>query len=244
MRRREGGARGGDFGVSKSPKRVAWPAEKVERRKLSELTPYAKNSNLHSPEQIADLVKLIQTFGWTMPILVDPKGGIIAGHARVLAGEKLKLKEVPVVVARNWSAAMKRAYVIADNQIGRRSRTDVEVLREEIAALRLDNFDVGLLAFEGPELAAFGLDFKLGEFDANAHWTGMPEFDQQDKTAFRSVIVHFKDQAGVDAFAKKLKRKITDKTKFLWFPEIEVESYVDKRYKANGGAKAAAEPAE
>ena len=58
----------------------------------------------------------------------------------------------------------------------------------------------------------------------------MPEFDQKDKKAFRSLALHFKDQAAVDAFAGLVGQNITGKTRFLWFPSIEIERYVDKRY--------------
>jgi ParB-like chromosome segregation protein Spo0J len=39
---------------------------------------------------------------------------LIAGHGRIPAAKKLKIDEVPVVVARGWSEAQKRAYVLAD----------------------------------------------------------------------------------------------------------------------------------
>ena len=52
-----------------------------------------------------------------MPVLVDEDGTLIAGHGRVLAARKLGLTEVPVMVARGWSEAQKRAYVIADNKL-------------------------------------------------------------------------------------------------------------------------------
>lgn len=54
--------------------------------------------------------------------------------------------------------------------------------------------------------------------DASQHWKGMPEFNQPDAGPFRTVKVHFKDQAAVDAFAKLIGSKLTDKTKFIWFP--------------------------
>ena len=62
------------------------------------------------------------------------------------------------------------------------------------------------------------------------HWQGMPEFDQQDKTAFRSIIVHFKDNGAVSEFCELLNQNVTDKTKMIWFPEIEIETTADKRY--------------
>lgn len=69
-------------------------------------------------------------------------------------------------------------------------------------------------------------------FEARKEWEGMPEFDHEDKQAFRSVVVHFHDQAGVDAFAKLTKQKFTDKTRMMWYPEIIIEKAADKRYGA------------
>ena len=59
----------------------------------------------------------IKEWGWTTLALVGEDGGLIAGHARVLAARQLGIVEVPVMVAAGWSEAQKRAYVLADNQL-------------------------------------------------------------------------------------------------------------------------------
>jgi hypothetical protein len=59
----------------------------------------------------------IKEWGWTTPALVGEDGGLIAGHARVLAARQLGIAEIPVMVAAGWSEAQKRAYVLADNQL-------------------------------------------------------------------------------------------------------------------------------
>ena len=56
-------------------------------------------------------------WGWTTPALVGEDGGLIAGHARVLAARQLGIAEIPVMVAAGWSEAQERAYVLADNQL-------------------------------------------------------------------------------------------------------------------------------
>ena len=57
-------------------------------------------------------------------------GGLIAGHARILAARQLGIAEVPVMVAAGWSEAQKRAYVLADNQLAiTGSGWDPELLR-------------------------------------------------------------------------------------------------------------------
>ena len=64
---------------------------------------------------------------------------MIAGHSRILAA-KLKIDEVPVVVARGWSEAQKRAYLLADNRLIENGTWDNDLLQAEIGALKDLNF--------------------------------------------------------------------------------------------------------
>ena len=54
-------------------------------------------------------------------------------------------------------------------------------------------------------------------------WAGMPEFDQQDEMAYRTVKIHFASQEDVDAFAEQIGQAINEKTKYLWFPKADRE---------------------
>ena len=56
---------------------------------VESLIPYVSNSRTHSEAQVAQIAASIREFGFTNPILVDEKGGIIAGHGRLLAARKL-----------------------------------------------------------------------------------------------------------------------------------------------------------
>jgi len=84
----------------------------VERRPITSLVPYGRNARTHSLEQVDQIAASIREWGWTTPILVDETGGVIAGHARLLAAHKLGIAEVPVMVAAGWSEAQKRAYCV------------------------------------------------------------------------------------------------------------------------------------
>ena len=79
--------------------------------------------------------------GWTNPVLADEAGGVIAGHARILAARQLGYGEVAVMVARGWSDAQKRAYVIADNQLALNAGWDRELLGLELGELKLGGLD-------------------------------------------------------------------------------------------------------
>jgi DNA modification methylase len=143
-----------------------WPADKVERWSLDRLIPYAKNARKHTPEQIDRIAASISEWGWTVPILADEKGGIIAGHARILAARKLGLTDAPVMVAAGWTQAQKRAYVIADNQLAiSGSDWDPEMLHLELGDLKELDFDLTLIGFDEIELGSLLADKTEGLTD-------------------------------------------------------------------------------
>ena len=130
-----------------------WPADKVERRKINTIIPYARNSRTHSAEQVAQIAASIKEWGFTNPILIDVDGEIIAGHGRLLAAQKLGLDEVPCITAVGWSDAQKKAYVIADNKLALNAGWDDELLKIEFKELGDLNFDLPLTGFSLDELA-------------------------------------------------------------------------------------------
>lgn len=129
-----------------------WPADKIERRPVAKLVPYARNSRTHSPEQVDQIAASIREWGWTIPVLIDEKDGIIAGHGRVMAAHKLGIEDVPVMIARGWTEAQKRAYIIADNKLPLNADWDAELLKIEIADLKEDGFDLDLTGFDKGEI--------------------------------------------------------------------------------------------
>lgn len=129
------------------------PADKVEKWSIDKLIPYARNARTHSDEQVAQIAASIKEWGWTTPVLVDEQGGIIAGHGRTLAAQKLKMKEVPVMVAKGWSDTKKRAYIIADNKLALNGGWDNEMLAMELEELSGAGFDVELTGYSLDEIA-------------------------------------------------------------------------------------------
>ena len=125
---------------------------KIEQIPTADLIPYARNTRTHSPEQVAQIAGSIQEFGFTNPVLIDAENGIIAGHGRVMAASKLGLAKVPCIRLAHLTDTQKRAYIIADNKLALNAGWDEEMLGIELAALREDDFDLGLLGFDVEEL--------------------------------------------------------------------------------------------
>jgi DNA modification methylase len=130
------------------------PADKVERWKIEKLVPYARNARTHSDEQVGQIAASIKEWGWTTPVLVDETGSIIAGHGRTLAAQRLQMTEVPVMVAKGWSDAKKRAYVLADNKLALNAGWDNEMLALELGEIGDLGFDLALTGFTADEIAA------------------------------------------------------------------------------------------
>lgn len=124
----------------------------VRQVRLEDLTPYAQNSRTHSDAQIANLVRSIQRFGWTNPVLINGKGGIIAGHGRVLAAKEIGMLAVPCIRLDHLSEAEERALIIADNALAEQAGWDEAMLRAELEALAELDFDLSLTGVEEREI--------------------------------------------------------------------------------------------
>src|SRR5467141_4570030 len=113
-----------------------WPADRIERWPIERLIPYANNARLHSEADLDKLAAAIRKWGWTMPVLVDEEGNLLAGHGRVAAAPRAGVtSSIPVIIARGWSEEEKRAYRLADNQLAARASWDPELLRVELREL-------------------------------------------------------------------------------------------------------------
>ena len=142
---------------------LSWLADKIEPWPTARLVPYARNARTHSDAQIAQIAASIAEFGFTNPILAGSDGGIVAGHGRLAAAQKLGIETVPVVVLDHLTPTQRRALVIADNRIAENAGWDEAMLQVELAALQEDSFDLSLTGFDADALA----DLLAGEETTN-----------------------------------------------------------------------------
>lgn len=126
----------------------------IKYKKTTELTAYAKNSRTHSDAQVAQLVASLREFGFTNPILIDSKNGIIAGHGRLKAAQELGYETVPTIELGELTEEQRRAYIIADNKLALNAGWDYELLSFELQDLQDAGFDVGLTGFSDDEIKA------------------------------------------------------------------------------------------
>lgn len=119
---------------------------------VADLIPYARNSRTHNEEQIAQIMASIKEFGFTNPILIGGDNVIIAGHGRLLAAQRLGLKEVPVIRLPDLTETQRKALVIADNKIALNAGWDEKMLALEMKELEESDFNLDILGFSEDEL--------------------------------------------------------------------------------------------
>jgi len=138
---------------------------KIEQIKTSALIPYARNSRTHSEAQVAQIAGSIREFGFTNPVLIDADNGIIAGHGRIMAAQKLGLAEVPCIRLEYLTETQRKAYIIADNKLALNSGWDEDMLALELGELKDLDFDLSLTGFSDDELADILAETTDGESD-------------------------------------------------------------------------------
>ncbi len=117
---------------------------------ISQIRPYEKNPRKNDGA-VKYVVESIKNFGFKVPIVIDSKGVIVAGHTRYKAAKQLKLEEVPCIIADDLTEEQVKAYRLADNKVAEAAEWDFELLGEELENI----FDI--------DMEAFGFDFSVEE---------------------------------------------------------------------------------
>jgi DNA modification methylase len=125
---------------------------KIENTALCELRSHPNNARTHSKEQIRQIARSIEKFGFCNPVLVDDAKQIIAGHGRVEAAKLLGLETVPTCRLSHLNDAEKRAYILADNRLAEKAGWDKELLAIELQGLIELDVDIEVTGFETADI--------------------------------------------------------------------------------------------
>jgi len=126
---------------------------KIEYRPTGQLIPYVNNARKHSDKQISQIAASIKEFGFCNPILVDGENGVIAGHGRLAAAQKLGMDKVPCVELKDLTDTQRRAYILADNRLAETSEWDPELLKNELSDLKIEGVDFDSFGFSPEDIA-------------------------------------------------------------------------------------------
>ena len=136
------------------PRAVVQPfAPLVEQRQTADLIVNARNARTHSARQVEQIAASILRFGFIIPIVVNDKGVVLAGHGRLRAAQRLCIGEVPVIMVKHLTEELQRAFMLADNRLAELAGWDEELLRVELQELSLVvDFEFEVTGFDTVDL--------------------------------------------------------------------------------------------
>src|SRR5712692_5578745 len=126
----------------------------ITYRAITDLNLDPENPRLHSKKQLRQIARSIEVFGFNVPVLIDARGQLIAGHGRVLAAQLLGMTHIPTIKLEHLTEAQLRAFMIADNRLAENSVWDKRLLGEQfktLSILELD-FSIDVTGFEMGEI--------------------------------------------------------------------------------------------
>jgi len=219
---------------------------------LATMARWDKNPKRHD---LSALAKSIARHGFKMPPRYEPTlnggaGGIVAGNGRadVLSAMRANKQPaprgvrvgddgtwyVPVVFgvdAESQTAA--EAFGLDDNNLTMAGGdfTDLDMAGmwepEGYAALLRSLAEQGEIPVS---IDATALDALLaglaGTGEPGDLWQGMPEFEQDEIKAHKSINVYFDNEDDYQDFARRLEQSLTAQTRAIWHPKRANDSYI------------------
>lgn len=200
----------------------------IRKVPISSVVPWPKNPRGVKESDFARLKKQITDLGPYKPLVCYEEDGqyvVLGGNMRIRALKELGFKEVEISIVAPKSEAEKIAISLSDNdRVGYyEEQALAELVYPEVANLDLKEFKVDLTE---PWMDLQRVINGVGPEDA---WGGMPEFEQKDEQGFRTIVIHFIDEAAVEKFIEVTGLHVSDKARYLWYPEKIVDHVADLR---------------
>lgn len=184
-----------------------------------ELVPHPQNWRKHPKMQANQLAGTLGGVGWVQRVIVNQRTGrMLDGHLRAeLARGQGEQTPVPVLYV-DLSEDEERTILATLDPIAGMAIPDEATLAALVQSI--GDADLHSIAdrISGPPDNPY------------TEWHGMPEFQQEDKTAWKSLTVNFSSMDDLQGFSKLIGQSLTEKTRSIWYPQAEIERYADKRY--------------
>ncbi|MCK5341940.1 MAG: hypothetical protein KAR20_00970 [Candidatus Heimdallarchaeota archaeon] len=168
----------------------------IKTVKLSSIHLNKDNPRTITEKDMEYLVKSLQDFPDMMKlreIVVDETMQILGGNMRFRGLQQIGEKTCIVKIVKGLTPEQKREFIIKDNgEIW--GRWDFDALANNWDDLPLTEWGVKMHKFE--------------QDDPEKEWEGMPECNQEDLSAFKSMTIHFKNLEDINTFAELIGQKI------------------------------------
>jgi hypothetical protein len=188
-------------------KKLVWH---TEQRKVNDLIPFEGNPRKMTEKQVKDLKKSLERLNLIDIPAIDIDNTLVGGHQR------MKIMQL-----------LDRGEEIIDVRVPNRKLTDQEIIEANLRLNKnlgdwdfdmLANFDEEMLKDVGWQQFEINQIFQLNMDDPNKEWSNMPEFESEENM-FKTLKIHFETEKDYESFKKIVDQKITNDTKYIWYPE-------------------------
>lgn len=191
-------------------KKLKWTTEK---RKVKDLKLYPENPRDVTDFKLQKLTESLEKMDLVEIPAIDKDNTIIAGNQRikVLLEMGKENDEIEVRVPNRKLTKKEFEFYLLTSNLPT-GEWNFESLLQSFDLDYLDNlgFDKTILS----NLSTFD------SIDPNDEWKEMPEYENKDLSGIQ-IMMHFKERKDIQQFAALIGCKITEKTKYLWFPPKE-----------------------
>lgn len=153
------------------------PDLKIVYLPIERIKPY-KNNPRDNKKAVGKVAKSIDRYGFKVPCVLDKHYTIITGHTRYEAAKKLGLEKIPCIIADDLDKQKVQEFRIADNKVAEASKWDLDKLKEELAAINLEDLEFA----EEFDMEGLAEDLDIDSFFEDA------DSDRQKKEKFEIVI--------------------------------------------------------
>lgn len=121
----------------------------IEYIPINEIKLYPNNAKIHTAEQIEQIKKSIQEFGFNDPIGIWHRE-CVEGHGRIIAATELGIETVPVIRLDELTDEQRKAYALVHNKLTMNTGFDFDLLSLELESL--ENINMSEFGFEDIQL--------------------------------------------------------------------------------------------
>lgn len=143
---------------------------KIEYVPIEDIKPYANNAKTHPAEQVEQIKKSIEQFGFNDPIAIW-HDEVVEGHGRLIAATEMGIDTVPIIRLDNLTDEQRRAYSLIHNRLTMSSPFDIDLLNIELEGIT----DIDMTDFGFDEVQEFNEDA------LNDLFTDAPEKEKKPK---------------------------------------------------------------
>ncbi len=110
-------------------------------KNIKDINLYDKNPRIND-KAVPFVANSIKEFGFKVPIIIDKNNIIVCGHTRYKAAKKLKISNIPCIIADDLTDEQIKAFRLADNKVSELSEWDNELLLDELNSITELNMDL------------------------------------------------------------------------------------------------------